>query len=78
MQVSAQIHRAPAFDIVKFAVMLLVVMGHLTGNDIVMRESGVSYLSNFNIAVAMPLFFVISGYFARNKLNNQGETGGGG
>lgn len=60
--------RNPVFDVAKFLVMLLVIAGHLTGNGIVERGSGVSFLSNANIGVAMPLFFSISGYFAAKLL----------
>lgn len=56
--------RNPVYDVAKFMVMLLVVAGHLTGNNIVASELGISYLGNMNIGVAMPLFFMISGYFA--------------
>lgn len=51
------------FDIAKFLVMLMVVSGHLTGNMIV-GNCMPQWYSNFNIGVAMPLFFIISGYFA--------------
>ena len=66
--------RNPVYDVTKFMVMLLVVAGHLTGNDIVSWESGISYLSNLNIGVAMPLFFMISGYFAARTLES-GDIG---
>ena len=66
--------RNPTFDVARFLVMLLVVSGHLTGNHIVACEPGVSYLSNANIGMAMPLFFMISGYFAA-KTFGAGDVG---
>ena len=47
------------FDIAKFLVMLMVASGHLTGNMIV-GNCMPQWYSNFNIGVAMPLFFIIS------------------
>lgn len=54
------------FDVAKFFVMLMVIAGHLTGNMIV-GNSMPQWYSNFNIGVAMPLFFIISGYFAERS-----------
>ena len=59
--------RNPVYDVAKFMVMLLVVAGHITGNDIVSHESGISYLGNMNVGLAMPLFFIVSGYFATSS-----------
>lgn len=64
--------RNPTFDVVKFLLMLLVVDGHFQGYSIVKRELGLSFLNNINIGVAMPAFFMFSGYFAANKLSGGG------
>jgi surface polysaccharide O-acyltransferase-like enzyme len=46
--------------------MLMVVAGHLTGNMIV-DGCMPQWYSNFNIGIAMPLFFIISGYFSNKS-----------
>lgn len=56
------------FDMAKFLVMLMVIAGHLTGNMIV-GNCMPQWYSNFNIGVAMPLFFIISGYFAERTFD---------
>ena len=64
--------RKPVFDIVKFVIMCFVVAGHISGNELTeFDRASVSYLSNFNVGVAMPLFFMISGYFAVSTLNGK-------
>lgn len=63
--------RDTTFDLAKFIVMLFVVYGHMpwffAGN-----VNGVSYFSNFNIGLAMPFFFIASGYFSHSSLESRG------
>lgn len=68
--------RDPLFDIVKGFVMVFVVSGHLAGNGIVSRgDSLISlWFGNFTMAISMPLFFMISGYFAA-KTFDVGDVG---
>lgn len=56
------------FDIAKFLVMLMVISGHLTGNYIVDNGMPLWY-SSFNVGLAMPLFFIVSGYFSEKSLS---------
>lgn len=59
--------RDPLFDVSKFIAMFMVVLWHLLDwtSDV---RSEIHYLVNFIIAVNMPLFFCISGYFARGVI----------
>jgi len=68
--------RDPLFDIVKGLVMVFVVSGHLAGNGIVNRGDSLMSLwfGNFTMAISMPLFFMISGYFAA-KTFDLGDVG---
>lgn len=54
--------RLPVFDLLKFALMVMVVRGHLEGNGFFDPLNGIAY--NLTIGVSMPLFFMISGFFA--------------
>ena len=58
--------RDPIFDIVKFVAIYLVVYGHVMGYrpGFELRDCP-SFAANFIIAVNMPIFFVVSGYFSR-------------
>ena len=63
--------RQVAFDLVKMAMMLWVVWGHLGGYGIVEKAENIC-MDNAKIGVNMPVFFVMSGYFAASafaKLN---------
>lgn len=64
--------RDPVFDVVKWLVMVFVVSGHVAGNDITYRgdSSLTLFFGNFTMAVSMPLFFMISGYFAVRAFEN--------
>lgn len=64
--------RIVTFDVAKALVMLLVVGGHLQGNGIVANTNEWidPYYGNFTVGVDMPLFFMISGYFSANSLQN--------
>lgn len=59
--------RDPIFDVGKFIAMFMVVLWHLLDwtSDV---RSEIHYLVNFIIAVNMPLFFCISGCFARSMI----------
>ena len=60
--------RDPLFDVVKFFAILLVVIGHVFNKG---YESGTPvWFSNFRDEMTMPLFFVISGYFAARTIEN--------
>lgn len=54
--------RDPFWDVLKFLAMLLVVFSHVN----VEFPCGIlePYLDNFRVGMNMPLFFIISGYFA--------------
>jgi len=66
--------REPIFDIAKAIVMFMVVHGHLTGNFIVASGCGRIY-SCFNIGIAMPLFFILSGFFSSRTIHlSDGKT----
>lgn len=58
--------RVPFWDVLKFFAILLVVYGHVSG------ALGCKVLepwaSNFRIGMNMPLFFIISGYFAAKTI----------
>lgn len=58
--------RVPFWDVLKFFAILLVVYGHVSG------AFGCKVLepwaSNFRIGMNMPLFFIISGYFAAKTI----------
>ena len=62
--------RNPAFDIVKAAMMLWVVWGHLGLYGIVAGDSSV-WMRNAKIGVNMPVFFVMSGYFAKSMFDRR-------
>ena len=64
--------RDKTFDLAKFIVMLFVVYGHMPW-FLTEKTDGMSYFSNFNIGVAMPLFFIVSGYFAHNTIYSGGR-----
>lgn len=58
--------RVPFWDVLKFFAILSVVYGHVSGAfGCKMLEP---YISNFRIGMNMPLFFVISGYFAAKTI----------
>ena len=65
--------RDAAFDVVRFVAMFMVVYWHVMsyrpGFDL---ETMPSYAANFIIAVNMPLFFIVSGYFSR-RLHESGD-----
>lgn len=56
-------NRQSSFDLVKMAMMLWVVWGHLGGYGIVEKTQTV-FMDNAKIGVNMPVFFVMSGFFA--------------
>lgn len=54
--------RNPLFDVVKFFAIALVVVGHVFNNG---YSAGTPWwFSNFRDEMVMPLFFIVSGYFA--------------
>lgn len=59
--------RDPGFDILKFLAMFMVVFCHIwdAAKDV---RTVTDYAVNVTLSVDMPLFFVISGYFARRML----------
>ena len=61
-------NRQPCFDLVKMAMMLWVVWGHLGLYGIVEAEP-LTYIHNAKIGVNMPVFFVMSGYFAASTFD---------
>lgn len=65
--------RNPVYDIAKFVVMLFVVHGHVPhlfgANAAQGMQSGMSWFSNLNIGMAMPFFFIVSGYFSALTIN---------
>ena len=63
--------REPCFDLVKVAMMLWVVWGHLGLYGIVEAEPLI-YMANAKIGVNMPVFFVMSGYFAASTFTKKG------
>ena len=63
--------RNPVFDIAKFVLMLFVVHGHIPHLFSSESSSGMSYFSNFNIGMAMPCFFIMSGYFAGSSMKDR-------
>ena len=65
--------RLPLFDVVKALMMLWVVWGHLGLYGIVgIPEGNYPHLLNAKIGVNMPMFFVISGYFAASTFARGG------
>lgn len=54
--------RLPYWDVLKFVAMLMVVLGHVMGH--LKCDFGSPYMGNFFTGMNMPLFFMISGYFA--------------
>ena len=58
--------RDPFWDVLKFLAMLLVVFSHVN----VEFPCGIlePYLDNFRVGMNMPLFFIISGYFAAKTI----------
>lgn len=68
-----RVARDPIYDFLKGVMMLLIIGGHLVGLKVIAPtvKEGVSYFSNFCIAVEMPVFFIISGYFARKTLDDR-------
>lgn len=66
---SSPAERNPVFDLVKAAMMLWVVWGHLGLYKIVAPETSV-YMLNAKIGVNMPVFFVIGGYLAASTFKN--------
>lgn len=65
--------RDPIYDILKALMMLLIIGGHLVGLKVIepAANRGVSYLANFCVAVEMPVFFIISGYFAKKTFDSR-------
>lgn len=61
--------REYAFDILKFVAMLMIVRGHLEGNGFFSVSEGV--ITNISIGIAMPLFFISSGYFSVSVINRK-------
>lgn len=62
--------RNPLFDVVKALMMLWVIWGHLGLYDIVRIPDGsYPHMLNAKIGVNMPIFFVISGYFAASTFS---------
>lgn len=59
--------RNPVYDIVKFVVLLMVVRGHLEANGFFDISTGP--IINMSIGAAMPLFFMISGYFSVQSIS---------
>ena len=60
--------RDPLFDVVKFFAILLVVVGHVFNKG---YEAGTPvWFSNFRDEMTMPLFFIVSGYFASRTVVN--------
>lgn len=58
--------RVPFWDVLKFFAILLVVYGHVSGAfGCKVLEP---YISNFRVGMNMPLFFIISGYFAAKTI----------
>lgn len=65
--------RLPLFDVAKALMMLWVVWGHLGLYGIVsIPEGNFPHMLNAKIGVNMPLFFVISGYFAASTFARSG------
>ena len=62
--------RNPVFDVAKFLLMLLVIQGHL-GGIVAGSDFGQPYYSNFKDGCAMPLFFVMSGFFAAKTIESR-------
>ena len=60
--------RFPTFDIIKFLAMVMVVRGHIEGNGFLDIMSGIGI--NISIGVAMPYFFMVSGYFSAHSLED--------
>lgn len=60
--------RDPFWDVLKFFAMLLVVYWHTAGAF--ESKIGIPYVTNFIVGVNMPLFFIISGYFASRTIEN--------
>lgn len=58
--------RNPFFDILKFFAIMLVVYGHVSGAF--GCKLGCPWLGNFIVGMNMPLFFIISGYFAAKTI----------
>ena len=59
--------RDKTFDVVKFIAMFMVVYWHVMSyRPSFELSSRPSYAANFIIAVNMPLFFMVSGFFSRN------------
>lgn len=58
------------FDVVKFVAMFMVVFGHV--QSATEMSWGTPYIKNFIIQSNMPLFFIISGYFAVSAVQGGG------
>ena len=56
------------FDVLKFFCILLVIYFHVIGSFD--YNGGSPYISNFIVGMNMPLFFIISGYFAAQTIEN--------
>ena len=61
--------RNPYFDVLKFFAILLVVYGHVAGAF--GSAFGRPWLENFIVGMNMPLFFIISGYFAAKTIEER-------
>lgn len=60
--------RDPYFDVLKFFAMFLVVFGHTYWA--IGCKTGMPYFENFRCGMNMPLFFMISGYFAAHTIES--------
>lgn len=61
--------RDPLFDVVKLFAILLVVVGHVFNKG---YDAGTpEWFSNFRDEMTMPLFFIVSGYFASPTILNR-------
>lgn len=60
-------NREPIFDVAKSVAMYCVIAGHIAAQGLVglRTEAGRELIANFYVAVNMPTFFMIAGYFAR-------------
>lgn len=60
--------RDPYFDVLKFFAMFLVVLGRAYWE--MGCKTGMPYFENFRCGMNMPLFFMISGYFAAHTIES--------
>ena len=59
------------FDVMKFALMIFVIAGHLAPNNIVTPSANFldRFLANAFVGCGMPLFFFMSGYLSHQSFN---------